>query len=106
MIKIGFGNRAKPRTFDYKPRFYDPAREELEARLKKYASPDGSNSAVEDVKVRIRTGLQNKWQKGNVRSQVRKSNLRLLYIILILASLAFILVSSNKITALVEGFTR
>jgi len=30
MIKIGFGNRVKPKAFGFVPRYYDPAKEELE----------------------------------------------------------------------------
>ncbi len=106
MIKFGFGNRAKPRTFDYKPRFYDPAKEELEARIQKYRQPGGAgDETIDQVKLRIRTGLQQKWQKGSIKTQVRQSNLRLLYIIVILVLLAFLLLSSNKFVALLESFT-
>lgn len=106
MIKFGFGGRAKPRTFDYKPRFYDPVKEELEARLSKYRENSSGEENINQMKTRIRSGLQNKWQKGDTRSQVRKSNMRLFYILVILGLLSFILLSSNKIVALIEGFSK
>lgn len=105
MIKFGFGNRAKPRTFDYKPRFYDPAKEELEARIRKYNPPVSEDENMDNVKLRIRSGLQHKWQKGSIKTQVRQSNLRLLYIIIILFLLAFLLLSSNKFVVLIESFS-
>ena len=36
MLKIGFGNRAKPKEFGFIPRYYDPVKEELEERIKKF----------------------------------------------------------------------
>lgn len=106
MIKFGFGKRAKPRTFDYKPRFYDPAREEREARLSKYRGFSSEEEGVSHMTTRIRSGLKNKWQKGDTKAHVRRSNMRLLYILIILFLLSFLLLSSNKITALLEGFSR
>jgi hypothetical protein len=108
MLKIGFGNRVKPRTFDFVPRYYDPAKEELAEKLKKYSDAGTQEDNLENLKSRIRTNLRMKhYGDPDVRSsQVAKSNIRLLYIIIVLGLVAYILLSSNKIIGLLEAFTQ
>lgn len=108
MLKIGFGNRTKPRTFDFIPRYYDPAKEELEERINKYNNTSTPEGDLENLKNRIRTNLRMKhYGNANVRSSmVKKSNVRLLYIIIILGIAAYLLLSSNKIIGLLEAFSQ
>lgn len=108
MIKIGFGNRVKPKSFGFVPRYYDPAKEELEERLKKYKQSEDTSDNVENMKNRIKTGLRMKhYGNPGVRtSAVRKSNIRLLFIICVLGLAAYVLMSSNKIIALIEAFSK
>jgi hypothetical protein len=108
MIKIGFGNRVKPKSFGFVPRYYDPAKEELEERIKKYKSAEDGSDNVENMKNRIKTGLRMKhYGDPGVRSSaVRRSNIRLLYIICVLGLAAYVLMSSNKIVALIEAFSK
>jgi hypothetical protein len=58
MIKIGFGNRVKPKSFGFVPRYYDPAKEELEERIKKYKPTEDTSDNVENMKNRIKSGLR------------------------------------------------
>ena len=58
MPGFGFGKRPKPRRFDYVPRFYDEAKEEMEERMKKY---DDDMSQEEKAKHRISSGLRSKY---------------------------------------------
>ncbi len=105
MIKIGFGRGIKPRNFDYKPRFYDPIKEEREERLKKYKQASTQEGELENLKDRIRSGIRVK--QGNSSSNVNaKSNIRLLMIIIILGMMSYILLSSNKVIGLIEAFSR
>ena len=108
MIKIGFGNRVKPKSFGFVPRYYDPAKEELEERIKKYKQSEDTSDNVENMKNRIKTGLRMKhYGSPDVRtSAVRKSNIRLLFIICVLGLAAYLLMSSNKIIALIEAFSK
>jgi hypothetical protein len=108
MLKIGFGSKIKPRTFDFVPRYYDPAKEELQERLKKYEGTSTQEGDLENLKSRIRTNLRMKhYGDANLRSsQVAKSNIRLLYIIIVLGLAAYLLLSSNKIISLLEAFTQ
>lgn len=108
MIKIGFGNRIKPKAFEYIPRFYDPVKEEMQERLSKYQKSDNASTDIERTKLRIKTGIRMKYY-GNPSARssgVRKSNIRLLYIIFVLGLAAFVLLSSNKMVALIEAFSK
>jgi len=108
MIKIGFGNRIKPKAFGFIPRYYDPAKEELEERLKKYSTSENSSNKLENMKNRIKTGLRIKYygDPSARSSAIRQSNLRLLYIIGVLGLASYVLMSSNKIIALIEAFSK
>ena len=108
MIKIGFGNRVKPKSFGFVPRYYDPAKEELEERIKKYKQSEDTSDNVENMKNRIKTGLRMKHygDPGVRTSAVRQPNIRLLFIICALGLAAYILMSSNKIIALIEAFSK
>jgi hypothetical protein len=105
MIKIGFGRGIKPRNFDYKPRFYDPIKEEREERLKKYREASTKEGEIENLKDRIRTGIRVK-QGVSSKSENKNSNIRLLMIIIILGMMSYVLLSSNKVIGLIEAFSR
>ena len=108
MLKLGFGGKAKPRGFDYVPRFYDEAKEEREQRLKKFESTGDVSRDSENMKSRILAGLRAK-AGGNhsQRAQMnRQSNIRLIIIILALILGIFVLMSSNKLVTLIEAFSK
>lgn len=85
------GNRFKHRSFDYIPRFYDPAKEELEERVKGY---NEKIDAAEIAKNRIRRGFRtsNGESRKFAQSVRKRSNLRLFGIIifLVLACILFL----------------
>jgi len=113
MLKIGFGGRAKPRTFDYIPRYYDPVKEELDERLRKYDAMYGDQPVNRDpndisqMAERIKSNLRKKhYGDPNYRKQeVRASNLRLISIIVTLSLVAYVLLGSNKVTDLISLFS-
>jgi hypothetical protein len=107
MLKIGFGSRIKPREFGFKPRFYDPAREELEQRLSSYKSTKSSED-IDQVKDRIRRGLKgrSRGDASEFRSQqTKQSNIRLILVIVFLFFLSYLLLSSNKVLKLIESLS-
>jgi hypothetical protein len=108
MIKIGFGNRVKNKTFDYIPRFYDPVKEELKERLQKYKESDDPEEKLGQMKDRIKSGMRLKYYgDASVRkNEVNQSNKRLLMIIIGLFLIAIVLLQSDKILSLVEAFSR
>lgn len=102
-MKFGFGKRVKPRKFDYLPRYYDEAKEELEQRLGKY---DGDLSDQNKTQDRIRAGLRQRYHgDAEFRSiQTMKSNLRLVYIIGILCLITYLIMRSDRFVRLIESF--
>ncbi|MEY2904383.1 MAG: hypothetical protein RJA52_399 [Bacteroidota bacterium] len=87
MAFLKFTKLPKHQKFDYKPRFYDPRKEELEERLKKIE--ERRTGDIEGVKTRISGGFKRRYEVegSGRRTQVIRSNLTLLGIIV---SLAFI----------------
>ena len=83
------GSRFKHRSFDYIPRYYDPAKEELEQRVKGY---NEKVDAAEIAKSRIRRGFRSGGVDTRKYSQrVRKrSNYRLLGIVVFLVLVTFL----------------
>ncbi|MBC7884339.1 MAG: hypothetical protein H7X99_02620 [Saprospiraceae bacterium] len=108
MIKIGFGNRLKPKSFGYIPRFYDPVKDELNERLSKYQSTDNEDVSLEKMKGRIQSGIRLKYNGDPTlkKSAEKKSNVRLVYIIIILIMISYVIISSDKITSMLEVFSR
>ncbi len=91
-----FFKTPKPKPFEYVPRFYDPAKEELEERIRRAeARKQGGQAAVKE---RIREGLR-KGSTYNPRYRkmksdaVLRSNLLLLAIVVVLVLLTYMLLT-------------
>ena len=89
---INFGNTIKNRKFEFLPRYYDPDKDELESRLKRY------NRTYEDTdlaKQRIQGGFRRRYgSSGEYASKaIRRSNRILLYTLGILLLLTYVLIS-------------
>ena len=98
MAGFRFFRTPKPQRFEYKPRFYDPEKEELMDRVRN-AEQQGDFSA-ENMKSRISGGFRRKTggysTDRQFRSQqVKRSNYRLLIIVAFLIFMGYILFSSN-----------
>ena len=89
---FNFGKRIKNRQFDYVPRYYDPDKEELENRLKKYRR---EVSDTELSKQRIRGGFRRKYRVENdyAKKSVRRSNRILLMTICVLLLLTYLFIT-------------
>ncbi|RMF02875.1 MAG: hypothetical protein D6772_02915 [Bacteroidetes bacterium] len=93
-----FGKRSifrvpKHQQFNYKPMYYDPKKEELQARLKELAELQQEN--VEGTKARISSGLRGGYLSDSQyrRKQVQRSNLTLVLIIMMLVLLGYLALS-------------
>jgi len=86
---LNFGKRIKNRSFDYIPRHYDPQKEELEERLKRYQT---DASSPELTKERIRGSFRRNYRvKDEYTSRTQKrSNRILLGTLLILLLISYI----------------
>jgi hypothetical protein len=105
MSIFGFGSKVKPKPFGYKPRYYDPDKEEMEARLAKYRKQADS---LNGMKERISTGLRRRAGKDaeNIyQRESRKSNVRVLIILGLLIFATYLILKSDMILRMLEAFT-
>ncbi len=108
MLRFGFGNRFKPRQFEYIPRYYDPVKEDLKQRLSQYEEKEGAEKDPELLKERIRTGLRMRYRAdAQYRSaEEKKSTIRLLVIIVLLFIIAYMILHSDVFFRMVDVFYR
>jgi len=94
---MGFlGDRRKPKPFGFIPRYYDEQKEEREKRLKALNNPDD----IDVAKDRIKSGLRATYRgdSGLKKSETKKANMRLMYIIITLCFVTYIIMKSTAIT--------
>jgi hypothetical protein len=92
MAFLKFTKLPKHQKFDYKPRYWDPRKEELEERLRMIE--ERKSGDVEGVKNRIAGGFRRRYESEGSslrKSQVMKSNLYLLGIIVLLGFLTYMM---------------
>ena len=100
MAFFSFGKRVRNQKFNFIPRHYDPAKEELEDRLR--MASDESNPEV--AKMRIKDGFKRR-SRGNkeLESSLRRSaNIRLLIIIAGLIAVTYYFLNSDGILQFIQ----
>lgn len=102
MKLTGFGKVPRHRKFDYIPRHYDPEKEALLDRVDRH-SPDKSNS--DKMKARITDSLRQGYvgDASYRKALVKKSNMRLFYIIVLLVIISYFVLGSDKITEVLKS---
>jgi len=94
-------------VFDYKPRFYDPEKEERKEKLNELRQSLGKKPLDEDEKVKpgstIKGSFKPKMPRTAFRS--RSSTLRLFVIIAVLFFLAYLIISSD-LSSIVKFFSK
>lgn len=95
---MAFGFRSffrvpKHQQFEYKPRFYDPQKEELQERLA--AVESRKQEGIEGAKNRIRQGIRRSFEQDESyrRRQVLRSNLIVAGIVVMLLVLGYMLLT-------------
>ena len=104
MAFFSFGKRVKPKKFDYIPMHYDPAKEELKARMGKYGQTEISDSEL--AKARIKSGIRLK-ARGNqdaLRKGKKEANFRLFIIVLLLVAAAYYFLQSESFNAFINRY--
>ncbi len=93
---LKWGSNIKARRFDYVPRYYNPAKEERDLRIKQLQNDDG-NVATELSQDRIRAGLRQKYrpQRSDDIGAQRNRAMRLIVIIVVLMYVTFLILSAN-----------
>ena len=104
MARFSIFKTPKPQDFKYHPRYYDPAKEELRARIER-ATPGEKNQDAEAMKARIRAGFQSKSSidRKFQRKQRNRANYRVAAIAVIITMVIAYFIRSNW-TA-IEQFT-
>ncbi|MCP3930262.1 MAG: hypothetical protein GY705_14305 [Bacteroidetes bacterium] len=106
MALLKFFKTPRHQQYEYKPRFWDPKKEELEERLKRIEAV--KNNDPEAIKKRIAGGFRKGYSPDasqNRRRLTKRSNYILLGVILILLLLTymFITVYLPRIVQVIEG---
>jgi len=79
----GMFNTPKHRQFSYRPKYYDPIKEELHERIR--SRELGNKNDRKAIEVRIRSGLRSTAGRGAARKAgTRKSNFMIIIIALVL----------------------
>lgn len=104
MPGIGFGKRPKPRKFDFIPRYYDAQKEELQERIGKF---NEELSDEEKAKHRIKAGIRNRYygDQDYRSAEVKKSNIRLIIIIMVLCFISYLILKSDRLIRILETFS-
>ena len=110
MLSFGWGPKFKHRTFDYTPRFYDPEKEAFQERLRMLEEKYGDKTDLdaERMKFRIKQGLRSKNQADpGVRKQAAKTAaLRRMILVIVLLSIVFLVLQSDKIEKILQLFIK
>ena len=93
MALLRFFKRPKHQQYEYKPRYWDPKKEELEERLKQIEDMQGNDT--EAVKARLSSGLRRGYVKDQSirKTQVMRSNMMLLIIIVALVLVSYLVLT-------------
>ncbi|MEM0991915.1 MAG: hypothetical protein AAF847_09905 [Bacteroidota bacterium] len=105
MAGLRFFKTPKPQRFEYKPRYYDEAKEDLKKRVRDADAE--SDYSTSDTKQRISGSFRRKTSgynadRGFRSRQVKRSNVRLLMIIVVLFLMGYLLFRANF--DVLEGF--
>ena len=103
MAFFSFGKRVKNQRFNFIPRHYDPAQEDLEDRLR--MASDEQNPEI--AKMRIKSGFKRK-ARGNkeLETKLRRSaNIRLLLIISALVAGSYVFMTSDGIMNFIQSMS-
>ncbi|MBV6428248.1 MAG: hypothetical protein KIPDCIKN_02774 [Haliscomenobacter sp.] len=80
----------KHKNYEYKPRYWDPKKEELEERIRKIR--DAKEKGIEGMGERIRAGMRTSYKRdySAMQTQVIRANIRLIAIILVLLGASYV----------------
>ena len=100
-----FTRTPKHQQFEYKPRYWNPDREQLQDRLRQAREATGDDP--EGMKRRISNGMRRNYKAdAKLRSQLQKrSNMRLLAVLVILCFMTYLFLNVYlpDIIKLIEG---
>ncbi|PIE86385.1 MAG: hypothetical protein CSA05_00785 [Bacteroidia bacterium] len=97
-MRINMFKVPKHNVFEYKPRYYDPDKEDLEERIAQAKREIGvydENEKQSDRKRRIKGQMRRQYHQERLSRSNKQSNLRLILIIAVLGFLAYLVLYTN-----------
>jgi hypothetical protein len=88
MIRFLF-KQPQPRRFEYKPRFYNERKEQLNARIEAIKRDTESDSGASSEEV-LRNRIGHAWRSNSSRQVKSKSNKNILIIVALLSVIAYL----------------
>lgn len=82
-MQIVFFKREKPKSFTYRPRYYDAEQEEQELRRKELAG------TMSDDEQRLRREFNRRWRLKTRKTEKRQSKMGLIFVLLALIALGY-----------------
>ena len=99
-MDIGFFKRAKPRSFEYKPRYYDPVKDELEQRRRQL----GIDPA--DPESRLRYSIRRNWSRPNRKEQRQASVIRSIITVFVAVLILYYIFFTDLIKNILSVFLK
>lgn len=91
MTISGFFGKYKHKKFNYIPRYYDPQKEDLEERIRNIERKMGVKEG-EAYRPTIRKGQMTNYFNWKTRKSQKRSNIRLIVILLVLFFIAYLFI--------------
>jgi hypothetical protein len=98
-MKFAFFTQKKPRKFNYKPIYYDPAKEEAEERKKLRESGQG-----DDHRERMRAEIKRRWRTEKTEVDKRDTVFRIFFYIIIAVFSIYLIFFTDFVNKLVSFF--
>jgi hypothetical protein len=100
-MNIVFFKRPKPRQFNYVPRYYDPEKEEAEARRKARNSPQDM-----DPGERMRAEIRRRWRTDRKEADPRNKLFKIIFYAIIAGFFIYMIFFTEFINHFVSLFLR
>mgnify|MGYP006278394077 CR=1 FL=1 len=100
-MKLIFFKRPKVRQFNYKPRYYDQAKEEREERKKRLGITDS-----EDPTDQLRARIRRNWRYETEAKRKRTSELRTIVYLSIAAFFVYLILFTDMVQNFVRVFLK
>lgn len=98
---LGFGRKQRqPRRFNYTPRTYDPAKKEVEERIRNMREAREGNYSRDGAAQRIRGSIRKQRKAGSGRSMQKR--IRIVITLVLVALMVFLSLTVFKITPMLN----
>ncbi|MDY0102580.1 MAG: hypothetical protein RBS07_06540 [Lentimicrobium sp.] len=88
-MKIVAFKTGKPKSFNYKPLYYNKEKEEMEERLKQLSTEPNPDQINEE---KLRSRMRNSWGKHDVKAKSLTSKALYIYVLVVVALLYYIFI--------------